>query len=69
MSPSPVELLEWRRVHQAAVRPQGIEPAFNSKRGVDADVALENLAVVPDLLDDIIGELLVQSESFFRCLG
>ena len=58
------DLLKRRRVHQAAVGPQGIQPAFDFEWRVDADIALEHFTVVADHFDDVVGPLLVQAEGF-----
>src|SRR5580704_10749615 len=50
------------RVHQAAVGPQRVLAALELERRVDANIALEALAVVPDLLDDVVHPLLVDTD-------
>src|ERR1043165_8192707 len=49
-----------RRVDQAALAPQRIDAALQPKRS--ADVAREARAGVPDLLDDLIGPVLLEAE-------
>src|SRR5262249_39311109 len=51
-----------RRVLQATLAPELIEAAFDPERAAHADVALEALAVVTDLLDDVVGPLVVDAE-------
>src|SRR5215471_3337095 len=46
-------------IHQAALGPQTIEATRQLERAACADIALIALAVVPDLLDDVVGPLLV----------
>ena len=49
-----------RGVQQAAVGPQRVDAALEPERG---EVPLEDLAVVPDLLDDLVGEVDRQPET------
>src|SRR5690606_6777254 len=46
-------LLEGRGVEHAAVAPQLVEPAVELQRRVLADIAVPDLLVVPELLDDL----------------
>src|SRR4029077_1784565 len=55
-------LANWGCVLQAALRPQCILTAGDLERRAHADVALEHLAVVTDLLDDVVDPLLVDAE-------
>ena len=47
-------LAEGRRVDQPAIGPQGVEAARDTQRGIYADVALKDLAVVTDLANDLV---------------
>src|SRR3954447_20457848 len=53
---------ERYRVHQAAVGPQRVLAALELEGRVLADIALEAVAVVPDLLDDVVHPLLVDAD-------
>src|SRR5690242_14941155 len=43
--------LHRRRIEDAAIRPQRVHAPLDAERAALAEIALENLAVVPDLLD------------------
>ncbi len=58
---------ESQRQHQAAVPLQAIEAAFDLQRAVAADVAIVDLAVVTDLLDDLVGPDLLSGRAPGRC--
>src|SRR5262249_6753108 len=49
-------------VLQAALGPQPVEPALDLEQRAHADIALVAFAVVPDLLDDVVDPLLVDSQ-------
>src|SRR5476649_520309 len=49
-------------VLQAALAPQRVQATLDLERAAHADVALEALAVVTDLLDDVVDPLLVDAE-------
>src|SRR4029453_6381 len=51
-----------RRVLQAALGPQRVLAALDLEGAAHADVAVEALAVVTDLLDDVVDPLLVDAE-------
>src|SRR5215467_4476679 len=51
-----------RRVHDAALGPQRVQAARDLERRVLSDVALEHLAVVPDMLDDAVDPVLGEAE-------
>src|ERR1700743_1213759 len=53
--PSLTILLERRREEQAALGPELVAAALQLERRAHADGALVALAVVPDLLDDVVG--------------
>src|SRR3990167_1440347 len=53
---------DWWGVLQAALRPQLVHAAIDLEDAVLADVAVEALAVVTDLLDDVVDPLLVEAE-------
>src|SRR5262245_2643204 len=55
-------LADRRGVLQAALGPQRVLAAGDLERRALADVALEHLAVVTDLLDDVVDPLLVDAE-------
>src|SRR5437879_2348616 len=56
------DLPERYRVHQTAAAPQIVQSAFELHRRALADIALEAFAVIADLLDDVIGKLVVETE-------
>src|SRR5205814_8417388 len=56
------ESAERDRVHQPAVGPQRILAALELQPCVLADIALEAVAVIPDLLDDVVHPLLVDAD-------
>jgi len=56
------DLADRRSVLQAALGPQRILAAGDLERRALADIALEHLAVVTDLLDDRVDPLLVDAE-------
>src|SRR5690242_21840801 len=62
LSTSCTALPDRHGVLQAAVLPQRIQAALDLERRPHADVALEALAVIADLLDDVVGPLLVDAE-------
>src|SRR5262249_34794163 len=51
-----------RRVLQAAFGPELVQAAIDLQHRALADIALEALAVVTDLLDDVVDPLLVDAE-------
>src|SRR6476660_5731072 len=53
---------ERRPVLQAALGPQSVETAHDLQRRALADVALENLAVIADVLDDAIDPVVGEPE-------
>src|SRR6202034_1595052 len=53
-----------RRVLQAALHPQRVQPARNLQRRPLAEIPLEALAVIPDMLDDSIGPVVGEAERF-----
>src|SRR5215475_11227691 len=55
-------LADRRGVLQAALGPQPVEPSLDLERRAHAEVALEALAVVPDLLDDVVDPLFVDPQ-------
>src|SRR6188508_2639458 len=55
-------LADRRRVLQAALRPQLVQAALDLERAAGADMLVEALAVVTDLLDDVVDPLLVDPE-------
>src|SRR6201991_2790241 len=55
-------LADGRSVLQPALRPEIVQPAVDLEDRAHADVAVEALAVVTDLLDDVVDPLLVDSE-------
>src|SRR5438270_9855688 len=55
-------LTHRRCVHDAALGPQRVEAAGDLERRALADVALERLAVVTDVLDDAVDPVLGQAE-------
>src|SRR5215470_17483856 len=55
-------LADRRRVLQAALGPQIVQAAVDFQHRAGTDVALEALAVVPDLLDDVVDPLLVDPQ-------
>ena len=57
-----MDLLKRRGVHDSALGPQGIQTAFELQRRVDAHIAFENLGVVTDHLDDVVGPFFVQPQ-------
>src|SRR6185312_11031237 len=57
-----IALADRRRVLQAALRPQLVQTAVDLERAAGADVLVEALAVVTDLLDDVVDPLLVDAE-------
>src|ERR1700752_3827602 len=61
--------LEWRRVEQAAVRPQPIQPTRQLDWALRADVAIEELGVIADALDDVVGPALRQPERAAGVIG
>ena len=54
--------MERRRVLQTAVCPKGVHATLNAERGVDADVALEDLTVITNLSDNALGSLRVENK-------
>src|SRR5690606_6018788 len=52
-----------RRVHEPALGPEGVDTPGEAERRVHADVALEDLAVIADVLDDTGGEVGGQAET------
>jgi FAD binding domain len=52
---------EWHRVHEAALAPERVDAALDLERRAHADIALEAVAIVPDLLHDLVGEVVGQS--------
>src|SRR5215813_6184780 len=61
-SSAPPASSDRRGVLQAALGPQPVEAALDLERRAHAEVALEALAVVPDLLDDGVDPLLVDPQ-------
>src|ERR1700739_1490333 len=57
------------RVHQAAVSPQVVEPAIEFELGVLAERTVEDLAVISDELDLVIGPFLVEPERLAHARG
>src|SRR6185312_15371400 len=53
---------ERHGVHEAVLRPQIVESAVELQWRAGADVALEHLAVIADLLDDVIGPFVVDMQ-------
>src|SRR6185295_7378677 len=49
---------DWRRILQPALAPEFVEAASEPERRLLADVAFEALAVIADLLDDVVGPVL-----------
>src|SRR3982751_3552146 len=63
--PAPVAgapLADRLRVLQAALGPQRVQATLDLERAAHADIALEALAVITDLLDDGVDPLLVDAE-------
>src|SRR4029450_10535132 len=56
------ELPNRRGVLQAALGPELVQATVDLEQGVLADIAVEALAVVTDLLDDVVDPLLVDAE-------
>ena len=54
--------VEWRRHHRTTPGPQRIQAARELEWRALTEIALEALAVVSDLLDDIEGPRLVEAE-------
>src|SRR5690606_40688907 len=52
-----------RRVHEPALGPEGVDAPGEAERRVHADAALEDLAVIADVLDDTGGEVGGQAET------
>src|ERR1700689_227792 len=52
-------LADRHRVDQAAFGPQIVEPAIKFQRRAGADVAVEDLAVIADHLDRVVGPFFV----------
>src|SRR5260221_14758982 len=50
------------RVHQPALGPQIVETALELERRILADIAVEDLAVIADQLDDVVGPFLVETD-------
>src|SRR5215213_1510445 len=50
------------RIHQPAARPQIIRAAIQLERRLVADIALEDLAVIADRLDRVVGPFLIETE-------
>src|SRR5689334_1679090 len=57
-----------RRVHDAALGPQGVQPTRNLERRALPDIALEHLAVVADVLEDAIAPVLGEAELLAECI-
>src|SRR6185312_2381738 len=53
---------ERHGVHQPALGPQAIEPALELQRRFGTDIALEHLAVIAHLLDDVVGPFVVEMQ-------
>src|SRR5580704_15286977 len=53
---------EGRREDEAAIAPQPVEAARQAERGRLPHIALIDLAVIPDLLDDLIGPIGLEAE-------
>src|SRR5262249_6669122 len=53
---------EWWRVDEAAIAPGGIGTALELQGRFGADIAVEDLAVIAHLLDDVEGPVLAQPE-------
>src|SRR5687768_6775210 len=58
----PARSADRHRVLQAAVRPERVQAALDLERRAHADVALEDLAVIADLLDDLVAPLIGQAQ-------
>src|SRR5512134_3010598 len=52
-------LSDWRGIHDAALVPEAVQAALEAER---LEVGVEALAVVADLLDDVVGPLVVDAE-------
>ena len=59
-------LAEGRGVNKSTVGPQSIQTARDTQRGVHADVALKDFAVVTQLLDDLVSPVVRKAQ--FRAL-
>src|SRR4029077_8681247 len=59
----------WRGVEQAALGPQRVQAASDLERAAHADIAVEALAVVTDLLDDVVDPPLVDTECLAHARG
>src|SRR5215207_1824339 len=57
-----VRLTNRRSVLQPALRPEIVQATVDLEERAHADVAVEALAVVTDLLDDVVDPLLVDAE-------
>src|SRR4029077_2456365 len=57
------------RVDQAALGPQIVEPAFELERRSEAEMLVEDLAVIADQLDLVVGPLLVEPQIFAHARG
>src|SRR5580704_7664321 len=69
-SAGPVLPLAYRhRVDQAAFRPLGVEPAVEFERRSGAEVAFEDLTVIADRLDFVIGPILLETQSLAHAGG
>src|SRR4051812_16373831 len=55
-------LPDRRGVHQATLGPQGVEASLQFQSGTLAKVPLEQLAIVPDLLDDVVAPLRIDPQ-------
>lgn len=55
------ELFKGRRVHQTAIGPECVQATFDAQRCIDAHVSLEYLAVIADLLYNVIGKFFIQA--------
>src|SRR6266852_961305 len=58
-----MSLADRRRVLDAAFRPQTVEAALDLERGIDADIALEYLAIIADGLDDVNDPIVGEAEA------
>src|SRR6516162_847569 len=67
--PPSTRLSDRRRVLDAAFAPQVVETTRDLERRALANVLVEDLAVVPDLLDDVVDPLLVDTERLAHAGG
>src|SRR5262249_59231484 len=55
-------LPDRRGVHESALAPERVDAALEPERRLGADIAVEHVPVIPDLLDDLIDPVGLEAE-------